>query len=218
MDYLEQMGTMNKAQIDDYANLIKIAKSEENISCADETSKVNFNKLKQLGLTNLCERVPDQLYTGGKPTTFSRVNGIKKAGIKTIIYLGEYDDDYRQHAKNAGLNYIRLDEMCNEFLDPNKPDVLCDLLSYQNKNPKYCYSEEKIEDLKVFLDILNGKDEDYPPPIYMGCLYGEHRTGFWNEMYKILGQENPKQSLKNETLEKLEKLSGRVSKSWFFPI
>ena len=67
-------------------------------------------------------------------------------------------------------------------------------------------NEEKARDLKEFIRIMNGENEDLPYPIYYGCTQGSNMTSMWTQIYRILKDEDTSKPLGDEVIEQLKEL------------
>lgn len=183
--------------------------------------KVNYSALEELNIF-AHEKRKNELYSGAR--LLSKINGIKtaaKAGIKTIVSIApDTSGKYEEEAKEAGLNFITIDKIGNKKLrfssiTPDKiqnGDLLKKLIRYpeewattdENGNVKTDVSKD-IYDLQSFIDILDGKNPDYPLPIYYGCEMGCEKTSAWTTIYNILKTEDRTKPLSEEALRKLVK-------------
>ena len=68
----------------------------------------------------------------------------------------------------------------------------------------------KIAGLKEFVNVLNGKSKDFPPPVYFGCQLGTDRTFLWYQLYLILKDEPQDKPLSRDVVEQLVKYSQEV--------
>ena len=148
------------------------------------------------------EIIPDKLYVGqalGAKPEVAKL--LKKSNINSVLFLLKNDIYYRENAQNAGLNYMELGEIGHGSLSPYNFDPIDKLV----KQPEL-YSDSKakdIQDLKEFIDIVNGKDENLPGPLYMGCSYVTKVTPRWCMLYKILKDQPKDQPLTPERVEDL---------------
>ncbi len=148
------------------------------------------------------EIIKDKLYVGqslgGKPEIAKL---LKKSNINSVLYLLKNDHYYKQNSLDAGLNYMELSKIGNGTLAPYNYDILNEI----TKNPKiYANSKNReIEDLKAFIDILDGNNKDMPGPLYMGCSYVTTVTPRWLDIYKILKDQPKNKPLSQERVEKL---------------
>ncbi len=228
--YLHEFGRRSPQEIKNAMQ--KIAAKNAYCQCCEEennnTCKVNVDiqKLNNLGIAYGNERRKNELYSGAKLSTIPEGRGIeaaKEAGIKTIVALeGTPGDEYEKMSKKAGLNHVCLFEIGNKTLNPFAiiptyvgGKVIKQLISNpscwatqepngttkQNASPEIC-------DLQEFIDILDGKNEKFPLPIYYGCSYGTNRTYAWTAIYNILRDADRTQPLDEKHFDDLIELYG----------
>lgn len=153
-------------------------------------------------IENFRERIPNRLYTGQSLAAKPEITKLlKTSGINSVLYLLNNNPYYRQNATDAGLNYMELKEIGNGTLSSSNFDIINEL----TKKPEmYADSGNKeIEDLKTYIDTLNGKNEDLPHPLYMGCSYAHEITPNWVNLYTILKDQPKDEPLSESTIAKL---------------
>lgn len=183
--------------------------------------KVNYSALEELNIF-AHEKRKNELYSGAK--LLRKSNGIKtaaEAGIKTIVSIApDISGEYEEATKEEGLNFISIDQIGNKRLrfssiTPDKiqnGDLLKKLIRYpeewatidENGDVKSDVSKD-VYDLQCFIDILDGKNPDYPLPIYYGCEMGCEKTSAWTTIYNILRNEDRTKPLSEDVLCKLVK-------------
>lgn len=185
------------------------------------THKVNYRALEELNIF-AHEKRKNELYSGAKLS--NKTNGIKtaaEAGIRTIVSIApDTSGKYEEEAKKAGLNFISIDKIGNKKLrfssiTPDKiqnGDLLKKLIRYPEE---WATTDENgiiradaskdIYDLQCFIDILDGKNQNYPLPIYYGCEMGCEKTSAWTTIYNILRTEDRTMPLSEDVLRKLVK-------------
>lgn len=209
------------SQLDRKASANLYAKHQQ--SSAQTTA--DYNSLQKLKLF-VKEKRKNELYSGGKLSTVK--NGIEtaaQAGIKTVVYLAnDYDRQYEKAVKEAGLNFISLEDLDSKRnyainrqseLERNKK-IIRNLINYpdnwatkeENGETKR-FATKDICDLQSLFDILDGKNPNFPPPIYFGCDFGSGQTYAWATLYNILRDEDRTKPLSEETITKLIKFENR---------
>ncbi|MBE7705906.1 MAG: hypothetical protein E7Z91_01485 [Cyanobacteria bacterium SIG30] len=192
-----------------------------------ENVKVDEDLLKSLGHSYGYKKIPNLLYSGA--TLSSVKNGFetaKNAGIKSVLAL-ENDFD-KEKAEKAGLNFIALRSIGNGTLNvfsiiPKRYSEC--LLREMIKDPEMWATQDengnikenaskKMCDMQEYLDILSGKDERYPYPMYYGCQWGTTRTWAWTTLHKILANEDRSKPLSPEVLEKLKNLDEELEDAY----
>lgn len=124
----------------DYARTSLRTQAEQNISIS------NFQK------------VNDNLYRGGRPS-FSDLQDLKAAGVKTILNLrmdGDGEESEAQNVQQLGMKYV------NEEFAFGKPDL------------------RKVE------RVLNVMNDPANFPVYIHCRQGADRTGMMVGIYRVL--------------------------------
>ncbi len=166
-----------------------------------EKKEVNVRLLENLKIPSFRIKRQNELYSGaqlmGKPEL---IDGIKKAGIKSVYSLAP-SDEYRQQVEERGMNFHSLEQSGLSIFDI-KGDVLKELID----NPENYVNEKqdvKIQGIKDFIKTLNGDNPDMPLPIYFGCHYGTDRTFMWNRLYNILKDVDMDKPLPNEKVVEL---------------
>lgn len=172
---------------------------------------VNLPLLKEQGIYSFCERRKNELYTGAQLSNEpEKLKALKKAGINSVVSLVIYQD-YEQNAKEAGLNFTDIFDLGNSGL--NVFDIRENLIKQLINHPDLYADEDikgKIAGLKEFVNVLNGKSKDFPPPVYFGCQLGTDRTFLWYQLYQILKDEPQDKPLSPDVVEQLVKYSQEV--------
>ena len=193
---------------------------------ADETgsnpeTKVDELKLrKKLNWGYLNRKRKDELYSG---PALSKINGgcaiLKNGGFNSILALeSDNDSNYGKIARSEGLKFVGLENIGNGTLHvfciihtQHKPEVLMSLIEHPEEwatmNPDGTKKEtvdKAVSDIQDFIDIMDGKNEDYPLPLYFGCDLGSNRTYYWNLFYNILKNEDRTKPLSEEVIQKLQ--------------
>lgn len=211
--------TLGYPQYADYAYQIRNPKyaqfHDSNINCEKSVdsslkkeylvdSDAVFAMKKNLNVS-IRERRANEIYCGKQLSNNPEaLKALKEAGIKTVICLVPYLG-YKENAQNVGLNFTDLNSLGARNLSAFDISKRGQLLPELINRPE-SYSEDyndKISDLKKFVKILNGEDENYPLPIYIGCQNGTDRTFYWLSIYNILKDEDPSKPLSSETVYKL---------------
>lgn len=129
---------------------------------AQQSAVVNENQLKELvGIVPNLSIVTPGLIRGGQPSTLA-INGLKRAGVRTIINLRNETAIVNREAgvaKTLGLKFVSIP------LDVfNKP------------------SDQAVD---TFLKTVNDPANQ---PVYVHCFHGQDRTGTMIAMYRIQNQ------------------------------
>lgn len=155
---------------------------------APESKKGRESELINLDLMD--EVVPnarlrtDSLLSGQRLDKVANgVETAKAAGIKTIVaFPGAASLEYENAAKKAGLNYIE----CFDYL-PNKMNDEIGIVPFLNTKEDV---DSYVNDVVEFLDIVNGRNPEYPLPVYMGCKEGVCRTNYAACLNYVFSPEN----------------------------
>jgi protein tyrosine/serine phosphatase len=127
-----------------------------------QKSEVNESALKEMAaaVPNLSLVTP-WLIRGGQPSTLA-LNGLKKAGVRTIIDLRNEDAIVRREAgvaKALGLKFVNF--------------------------PLDVFSKPSDQVIDSFLKTVDGPANQ---PVYVHCLHGQDRTGTMIAIYRIQHQ------------------------------
>ncbi len=211
VDLIIQMGKFTKSSaLDDIPTEKPPTKTELHV---DES------KLREIGFPYCNCKRKNELYSG--PRLVTKPNGIelaKQAGIKTVLSLENHADEfYCDPVEKVGLKYIALSEIGNHTLHvfdiiPTQSEaktldkIIDNPEVWITQNPdgtKIQNIDKTIEDVQTFFDILDGKNDDCPLPMYFGCQWGTNRTFTWYQFYKILKNEDRTKPLSHEKIEEL---------------
>lgn len=174
-------------------------------------AKIDLAMLDTLKIYAFSERRKNELYSGAELSKEpKKLKTLKKAGINSIVSLVPYDD-YEKNAKDAGLNFTDISKLKNSHL--NVFDIQNELIDQLIRHPNIYADDDKdgkVAGLKEFVNILNGKSKEFPPPIYFGCQLGTDRTFLWYQLYLILKDEPQDEPLNKDTVKKLVQYSNDV--------
>lgn len=111
--------------------------------------------LDQVHIANF-GRVSETYYRGAQPVG-ADFDALKALGVKTIIDLQEYGEDFEPaEAKRVGLNYVKIG--MNTRVTPTRAQMT------------------------QFLSIVNDPSMQ---PVYVHCAGGHHRTGVMTALYRM---------------------------------
>lgn len=204
--YLEQIKKEKDIPSARFLKLNDRQNSAKDIS--SKQTKVDTKLLESLGIYALSQRRKNELYSGEQLLNkVDKLEGLKNAGIKSVFSLAP-SEEYKKQVESCGLNYSSLSQLGLSIFDING-----DLIHSLVRNPEN-YSndveDKKLQGLKEFIKILNGKNPNMPLPIYFGCHYGTDRTFMWYSLYKILKDEDMSKSLYPDVVEKLAEFAQNV--------
>lgn len=219
--YLGEIGRLPESRVEQMLQYYKtVHLSSSRVNKTEDKNAPKYEKCVdayklQSSIRGVWERNENKLYTGPyfiANNEIPKIKILKECGIETVLALCHYDP-YGEDCKEAGLNYIGLSQIGNKSLHPfiikrdrqGGSDLISDLIN--NKNIWVDgHSDKKTSDLKEFVKILNGENENYPYPIYYGCTQGTNMTSCWNDLYNILKNEDTKKPLSDEVIIKLAEL------------
>lgn len=224
--YLNQLQHLTSEQI--YSQLNQLASA--NLYAKEKKSNtnkfVNYQALQNLKLF-VRQKRKNELYSGGM--LIKAKNGVEtaaKSGIKTVVCLvPDFDSKYEKAVKNAGMNFLLINDIGNKKLRAlSITSDLCEssILRRLIRNPKEWATvdetgkikenaKQDICDMQDFFDILDGKNPQFPLPIYFGCEYGSERTYAWTTIYNILSGEDKTKPLSEDAVKKLIKFEKEES-------
>lgn len=222
--YADTIGTMQYDDKFQYVDAVLKKKADDKNTSQKQVKKeysVDESCLRQLGYSYCNSRRKNEVYTGAR--LISKPNGVemaKKAGIKTVISIeGIMNEIYSEPVEKAGMKFDTLDNIGNKTLrlfgiiktQYHEPEILNKLIERpetwmtQDENGNKLKNIDKnIEDVQEFIDILDGKKEEYPLPIYYGCQWGTNRTYVWHLFYDMMKNEDRTKPLSEEKVKKLQ--------------
>ncbi len=230
--YGHEIGAKTLTQLkSEFKHLASANPLSQKHSNSQNKNKVDFSKLKELGSSFAHEKRQNELYSGAKLT--AHPEGFKKAkeaGIKTIIALeGIPNDNYQTQAIENGFNYKCLLDIGNNSLGvfsiiPTQTGgkALYNLIAHPENwavensdgSRKEDVQDKNVCDIQEFIDILDGKNQELPLPIYYGCAYGTNRTYAWTALYNILRDADRTKPLDDEKIDKLVELADNLEEAY----
>ncbi|MDD3237370.1 MAG: hypothetical protein PHV37_04660 [Candidatus Gastranaerophilales bacterium] len=203
-EFSEQLGSMTKAEI--MLKMRQKAATQDKITTDDSntSTEVDVERLSKEGIYAFSERIKNKLYSGqcleNKP---DQIKALKESGIKTVLALVP-SDEYKNVVEKEGLNYVQLHNIGKQQLRVLSSDAFIELANRPELYGKN--SSNAINDLKEYVNILNGENEKTPYPIYMGCQWGTDRTFEWYTAYKILKDAPQDKPLSTDRVKQLSDL------------
>ena len=177
--------------------------------------EVDLELAKKAGIYSFSERRKNELYTGAELSCEpEKLKKLKEAGINSVISLVVYGG-YEENARKAGLKFTDIFDLANSGL--NVFDIRDNLIKQLIRHPEYYADDDvkgKIAGLKEFVNILNGKSVQFPPPVYFGCQWGTDRTFMWYQLYLILKDAPQDKPLSEDVIQKLVKYSQDVEETF----
>ncbi len=208
-EYLNELGNLSRAELEykmkiKERQMTKFASEKANPEIENIETEVDSKLLEEQKIKSYRERQKNHIYTGQKLSMKPEsIAALKKAGIKSVVLLTTCDT-YKEKANMNGLNYVELSEIGNKSLHVFNFDAVERI----TKNPEsYATNNDSgVEDLKDFVNIVNGKNPKYPHPLYMGCEWGSERTWEWYTISQILKDQPQDEPLTADRAEKLSEL------------
>lgn len=147
-----------------------------------ESNSINLDLMDEV-VPNARLRTEDVLSGARLDKVYNGLETAKKAGIKTIVaFPGAASLEYEKSARNKGLNYIE----CFDYSPLKMNEDVGILPKLETKEDVDSYVDDVVE----FLDIVNGRNQNYPLPVYMGCKEGVCRTNYAACLAFVFSPEN----------------------------
>ena len=210
-EYLHQIGILNKKAVKHTLKgkyTVEEAEQERRKKAVKTDlyeNPVDVESLKDAKIHAFRERSKNKIYTGEKLAYEpEKLDLLKKSGINTVLCLITYPE-YQENAKAHGLNFIELPKIGNHSLSARNFKAIKSLIN----NPEFYVDgmdSKEISDLKDFVDIVQGRNAEYPHPLYMGCQWGTDRTFEWYSIADILKDQSRTEPLSKDRVEKLTEL------------